>query len=94
MTTVRQLLGRKDRAVFSVGPEAPVLEAIRAMAEHHIGALLVMKGEVLAGIVPGRRDDSELTLFRSLGLAIEDLAAAQLAVAEATGQDLGTEVEL
>ncbi len=49
MTTVRQLLDRKDRAVFSLGPEAPVLEAIRAMAEHHVGALLVMKGEVLAG---------------------------------------------
>ena len=51
MTTVRQLLDRKDRAVFSLRPEAPVLEAIRAMAEHHVGALLVMKGEVLAGIV-------------------------------------------
>ena len=32
MTTVRQLLDRKDRAVFSLRPEAPVLEAIRAMA--------------------------------------------------------------
>jgi CBS domain-containing protein len=51
---VRQLLDSKDRAVFSVGPETPVLEAIRAMAEHHIGALLVMKGEVLAGIVSER----------------------------------------
>jgi CBS domain-containing protein len=54
MTTVRHLLDRKDRAVFSVGPETPVLEAIRAMAEHHVGALLVMKGEVLAGIVSER----------------------------------------
>src|SRR3977135_2916469 len=54
MTTVRQLLDRKDRAVFSLRPEAPVLEAIRAMAEHHVGALLVMKGEVLAGIVSER----------------------------------------
>jgi len=54
MTTVRQLLDRKDRAVFSVGPETPVLEAIRAMAEHHVGALLVMKGEALAGIVSER----------------------------------------
>jgi CBS domain-containing protein len=54
MTTVRQLLDRKGRAVFSVGPETPVLEAIRAMAEHHVGALLVMKGETLAGIVSER----------------------------------------
>ena len=42
----------------------------------------------------GRRDDDELTLFRSLGLAIEDLAAAEQAVATATEQGLGTEVEL
>jgi len=51
-------------------------------------------GEVLAGIAPGRRDDSELTLFRSLGIAIEDLAAAQTAVAAARAGGLGTEVEL
>ena len=63
MTTVRQLLDRKDRAVFSVGPETPVLEAIRAMAEHHVGALLVMKGEVLAGIV-SERDYARKVILR------------------------------
>ena len=59
--------------------------------EGHVRAEL---GEVLAGTAPGRRDDSELTLFRSLGIAIEDLAAAQSAVAAARAQGLGTEVEL
>ena len=54
MTSVRQLLEGKGRQVFSVGPQAPVLEAIRLMAEHHIGALLVMKGEALAGVVSER----------------------------------------
>ena len=63
MTTVRQLLDRKDRAVFSLGPEAPVLEAIRAMAEHHVGALLVMSGEVLAGIV-SERDYARKVILR------------------------------
>ena len=51
-------------------------------------------GEVLAGIAPGRRDASELTLFRSLGLAVEDLAAAERAVAAARELGMGTEVEL
>jgi CBS domain-containing protein len=60
---VRQLLDRKDRAVFSVGPEAPVLEAIRAMADHHVGALLVMTGEVLAGIV-SERDYARKVILR------------------------------
>ncbi|HEX4647462.1 MAG TPA: CBS domain-containing protein [Steroidobacteraceae bacterium] len=54
MTTVRQLLDGKGRQVYSVGPEAPVLDAIRVMAERRVGALLVMKGEVIAGIVSER----------------------------------------
>ncbi|HEV3180992.1 MAG TPA: CBS domain-containing protein [Steroidobacteraceae bacterium] len=54
MTIVRQLLDRKGRAIFSVEPEAPVLEAIRAMAAHHVGALLVMQGGKLSGIVSER----------------------------------------
>ena len=54
MTTVRQLLDGKGRAIFAVSPDVPVLEAIRAMAQHHVGALLVMKGETLEGIVSER----------------------------------------
>jgi len=59
--------------------------------EEHVRAEL---GEVLAGSATGRRDDAELTLFRSLGIAVEDLAAAETAVAAARAQGLGTEVEL
>jgi ornithine cyclodeaminase/alanine dehydrogenase-like protein (mu-crystallin family) len=67
-----------------------VSEGLIPGEEHVRGEL----GEVLAGIAPGRRDDGELTLFRSLGLAVEDLAAAELAVAVARERGLGTEVEL
>ena len=54
MTTVRDLLDRKGRALFSIEPEDPVLEAIRMMADHHVGALLVMRGTELAGILSER----------------------------------------
>jgi CBS domain-containing protein len=54
MITVRQLLDKKGRQVFSIGPGAAVLEAIRLMAERHVGALLVMEGETLSGIVSER----------------------------------------
>jgi CBS domain-containing protein len=54
MATVRMLLDRKARAIYSVEAQAPVLEAIRLMAEHHVGALLVMKGAALEGIVSER----------------------------------------
>ena len=54
MATARHLLDRKGRAIFSIRPDEPVLEAIRLMAEHHVGALLVMRGDELVGIVSER----------------------------------------
>ena len=54
MATARHLLDRKGRAIFSVGPDDPVLEAIRMMADHHVGALLVMSANRLVGIVSER----------------------------------------
>ena len=54
MLTVRHLLDQKDRRVRSVDPDDPVLEAIRAMAEHHVGALLVIQNNELLGIVSER----------------------------------------
>jgi ornithine cyclodeaminase len=51
-------------------------------------------GEVAAGMHPGRVSAEEITLFRSLGLGIEDLAAAELAVANARERGAGVEVEL
>jgi CBS domain-containing protein len=54
MTLVKQLIERKGRNLYAVEPEDPVLEAIRQMAEHHVGALLVMKGAELQGIISER----------------------------------------
>jgi CBS domain-containing protein len=54
MLSVQQLLDHKPRGIHSIAPEEPVLAAIRKMAEHHIGALLVMSGDKLAGIVSER----------------------------------------
>lgn len=54
MTVVAQLLKHKGDTIYSVDPEAPVLEAIRLMAEYGIGALLVMQGHRLIGVVSER----------------------------------------
>ena len=55
MASVRHILGAKpSAAVYAVEPEDPVLEAIQAMAEHSVGALLVMRGSELLGIVSER----------------------------------------
>ncbi len=54
MRTVRQLLDAKPAEIVSIGPDAPVIEALRRMAEREIGALLVMEGPALVGIVSER----------------------------------------
>jgi len=51
-------------------------------------------GELLIGKAQGRQRHDELTLFRSLGIGVEDLAAAERAVANARRLGLGTEVEM
>jgi CBS domain-containing protein len=54
MPHVEQILGSKGAAIFAIAPDEPVLEALQMMSDHHVGALLVMRGEELAGIVSER----------------------------------------
>ena len=54
MRTVRHLLESKAPEVYAIGPDEPVLEAIKLMAEKRIGALLVIQGGRLVGIVSER----------------------------------------
>ncbi|HEX8186029.1 MAG TPA: ornithine cyclodeaminase family protein [Blastocatellia bacterium] len=56
--------------------------------DHVKGAL----ADVVSGEVSGREPDDELTVFRSCGLAIEDLVTARLAYTRATAEGVGTEV--
>ena len=43
-------------------------------------------GEVVSGTRPGRQSDEEVTLFKSLGLAVEDVATAELVYRKALGR--------
>ncbi len=54
MRNANQILEDKGRQVFAVTPETPVLDVIRLMAEHRIGAVLVMQGQALVGIASER----------------------------------------
>jgi CBS domain-containing protein len=54
MRQVKHLLESKGGDVYAIAPEVPVLEAIKHMAERRVGALIVMRGEHLAGIVSER----------------------------------------
>ena len=54
MLQVKHLLDEKGRNVYAISPGEPVLAAIRAMAEHGIGALLVLDGDILVGVISER----------------------------------------
>jgi CBS domain-containing protein len=54
MILLGQLLDSKGHSIHAIAPGASVIDAIRSMADHHVGALLVMDGRHLAGIVSER----------------------------------------
>lgn len=55
MTTVRKLLETKSSDTnFSIAPTDTVLQAVKMMTEHHIGALLVKEGDKIVGIYTER----------------------------------------
>ena len=54
MRTVRHLLESKAPEVFAIGPDEPVIDAIRLMAEKRIGAVVVMQAGRLVGILSER----------------------------------------
>lgn len=54
MHSIRQILNEKGSEIWSVGPDDTVFDAIRQMAERGIGALLVLDGDRLAGVLSER----------------------------------------
>jgi ornithine cyclodeaminase len=81
-----------DRRESTVNESGDYLVALRegAISENHIRAEI---GEILAGQAKGRTSESEITLFKSLGLAVEDLAAAQFLFEKASREEAGTWVD-
>ena len=54
MSQVRHLLESKNPDVVSIAPDAPVIDALRMMADAGVGAVLVMEGKKLVGILSER----------------------------------------
>jgi len=71
-------------------------DIVQSIAEGRFGAEHVAAelGEVAAGTQPGRTSDDQVTLFKSLGLAVEDVTAAGLAYRKALAAGRGLVVEL
>lgn len=87
MATVQSLLQRKNPNVWSIDPDEPVLEAIRLMADHGIGAILVMKEMELVGILSERdyarkvvllgRSSSETPVWQIMSAPVQTVSPAQ-----------------
>ena len=54
MHNIRDILQKKGTTIWSTSPDETVLEAITRMAEHHVGAMLVMDGDELVGFLSER----------------------------------------
>ena len=85
MVAAKLFVDRRESALNEAGD---YLLAARegAIRPEHIKAEI---GEVLIGVKPGRTSESEITLFKSLGLAIEDLAAAEHVFLQAQAGAIG-----
>jgi ornithine cyclodeaminase/alanine dehydrogenase-like protein (mu-crystallin family) len=81
---------RRESAVNEAGDYLIPLREGAIGPEHIRGEV----GEILVGAVEGRSSASELTVFKSLGLAVEDLASVELVLRRAEEEGVGVEVDL
>jgi alanine dehydrogenase len=81
----RLFVDRRESALNEAG-DFLLARAEGAVGDGHIAGEL---GELLAGKVAGRKSAEEITLFESLGLAVEDLAAAELVYRQALARGIG-----
>ena len=79
MHTLRQLLGNKAAEVYSVAPNDSVIDAIRLMAQKGVGAVLVMEGVELVGIVSERDYARKVVLH---GRSSADTAVREIMTAD------------
>jgi len=74
---ISEVLGRKGGNLWSIAPNATVFEAIQLMAEKNVGALLVLDGTVLVGVITERDYTRKV--------ALKGKASKETAVREITG---------
>lgn len=86
MINVRDLIRQKGSRVYSVPPEANVLQALKVMAEKNTGAVLVMKGDKVIGILSERDCVRKLDLEgkTAQGTRVEQIMTSDVLYVEAS----------
>jgi ornithine cyclodeaminase len=90
VTRARLFVDSRAAALVESGDVVLGLKERRFGEEHVIGEL----GEVVLGRVQGRTDNETITIFKSLGMAVEDVVTADLVLRRATETGAGTELTL
>lgn len=81
----------KEQVLMEAGDLIAALEADDGISEDDIAAEL---GEVIAGSKPGRTSDEQITIFKSVGVAYQDIATAAYVYRQAVERGMGLEVDL
>lgn len=81
----------KEQVLMEAGDLIAALEADDGISEDDIAAEL---GEVIAGSKPGRTSDEQITIFKSVGVAYQDIATAAYVYQQAVERGMGLEVDL
>jgi CBS domain-containing protein len=90
MTTVKDMIRRKGGEVFGVSPDATVYEALETMAKHNTGALLVMNGEQMVGILSERDCVRKVDLK---GKSVKDTKVSEIMTRDVITVDCDQSVE-
>jgi CBS domain-containing protein len=93
MKTVKQILDNKGYLIHSVTPASTVYEALQKMAQEGIGALIVLDGEELAGIVSERDYARKIALMgqSSTDTPVKDIMTANVIC---VGSDFGVDASM
>jgi CBS domain-containing protein len=79
---ISAILGQKPREIFSIGPDDTVYDAVKLMAEKNVGAVLVMEGDKLVGLISERDYSRKIMLKgkRSRETKVSEIMSTQLTV--------------
>ena len=86
MSTVRDMIRKKGGDVFTISPDATVLDALNLLAQHNAGALMVVTGTKVEGII-SERDcvrKVELAGKTAKGLKVKDIMTSKVIYVEAS----------
>ena len=90
MKSLKQLLSAKGNQVYAIAPDAKVIEALQLMARKDVGALVVMEGDKMAGVI-SERDYARKVILQ--GRSSHDVPVREIMTSDVVTVDPGRTIE-